>query len=451
MWSETDTIAAIATPEGEGGVSMIRVSGDGALSVFERCFARISSAPVESHRLYYGHVVDRDGRRMDEAMGVFMRAPNSYTRQDVCELHVHGGLMIARGVLNRVIREGVRLAEPGEFTKRAFLNGRIDLSEAEAVMALIQADSEGAARSAARQLEGGVSRFVLTLKQQLLELLALIEAGNNFPEEIEQQATASQVIEGAKRVREALIKASDETAARIVREGLSVALIGKPNVGKSSLLNALLQQERAIVTSAPGTTRDVLTERLRMGSLLIELSDTAGQREAQDEAERIGVERAKRAEASADVVLLVMDASNPTDEADRELISRVDRRTILVLNKTDLTDHTSKQHELPEDVPKARVCALTGEGIDALLQLIAGRFQAVYSEEQQMTQQRHIECAHRAIEALGMAIETAEGGAPIDLSSIDLMQALQALTEITGESASESVIERIFERFCVGK
>lgn len=447
------TIAAIATPQGEGGISMIRVSGDEARRVFERAFRRAKGGPVESHRLCYGHVVEKDGQPIDEAMGVYMAAPGTYTREDVCEISCHGGLHVARRVLNRVLEAGARLAEPGEFTRRAFLNGRIDLSEAEAVMALIQAGSEAAERSAMHQLEGGVSRFVGQQRQRLTDLLALIEAGNDFPEEIDEGATVEQVAEGARAVRERLLAAADERAARIVREGVHVALVGKPNVGKSSLLNAMLNQQRAIVTDLPGTTRDVLTERLRVNGLLLELSDTAGQREAGDAVEKIGIERAQRAERSADCVLLVLDSASGLDAEDRQLLARADDRTVIVLNKTDLcaSNQQINLDELPRGAPVECVCALSGEGIAELLTHLTERFQSSALGESQMTMGRHIECAKQAAQALSDAIETLRGGHPPDLASVDLMRALSALSDITGESASESVIARVFERFCVGK
>ncbi len=432
---------------------MIRISGERAEQIFTRCFARKAKGPLRSHRLCYGHVVDEEGSHLDEAMGVFMRAPGTYTREDLCELHVHGGDASARRALARVLRAGARLAEPGEFTKRAFLNGRIDLSEAEAVMALISSGSESAARAALRQLEGGLSRFVTEQIEQLTNLLALIEAGNDFPEEIDEQATSGQVIDGARQVRRALEKAADEKNARLIREGLSVVLVGKPNVGKSSLLNALIKQERAIVTAAPGTTRDVLTERIRLNGLLIEISDTAGRRQARDEAEQIGIARAEQAQKAADVVLLVLDASSPLEAQDQQLLSQADGRVLVVLNKKDLVSSKceSLENQLPRGSKALCVCATTGDGIDELLSAIAERFAGAGAIEQQMTTERHIGCAQRAITSLGSAIETLAAGSPVDLAAIDLMAALGCLTEITGASASERVIDGIFEKFCVGK
>ncbi|MDL2206231.1 tRNA uridine-5-carboxymethylaminomethyl(34) synthesis GTPase MnmE [Eubacteriales bacterium OttesenSCG-928-N13] len=447
-----DTIAAIATPQGEGGILIIRVSGSGAKRVFQRCFQRANKGEIQSHRLYFGHVTDEQNAHLDEAMGVFMSAPNSYTREDVCELHCHGGRLLAQRVLSRVLKEDCRLAQPGEFTRRAFLNGRIDLSEAEAVMDLIGAGSEQAARSALNQLEGGVSHFVMGLKDRLTDLLSLIEAGNDFPEEIEEQDIKEQVREQTIEIAALLRQASDEDAARIVRDGISVALVGTPNVGKSSLLNALLKQDRAIVTPLPGTTRDVLTERLHVNGMLIELSDTAGQRDAGDEVEQIGIDRARKTQHNADLVLLVLDSSRPLEDEDRQLLKQVDDRTLIVLNKTDIQQGAGiDQTQFPSGIQTASVCALTGEGIDSLLHRICDMFAPQESVERQMTVQRHITCARDAAAALDRVVLSIDQGDPVDLCAIDLMQALSTLSEITGESATESVIDRIFARFCVGK
>ncbi len=453
-----DTIAAVATAPGDGGIAIVRVSGPNARAAFERCFRRAAKGELVSHRMYFGHVVDGDGAVADEAMGVFFQGPRSYTAEDVCELHGHGGQVAARRVLEIVTKPApdaaayVRLAEPGEFTKRAFLNGRIDLSEAEAVMALIRSGSEAAARSAVRQMEGGVSRFVSLVRDKLMDLLAAIEAGNDFPEEIEEDATRDEVLAGIAQVRGALSAAADERAARIVRDGLSVVLVGAPNVGKSSLMNALLRQERAIVTNVPGTTRDVLTERLRIGEFVVEISDTAGQRQTGDEVERIGVERALAAEKAADVVVLVLDASREITDADLQMLARADERWVVVLNKSDLSEGAGGHIWQPlQGVALIETCANNGDGIDALIDVLKEKVSYAEAGEGLMTQQRHIECARRALASLDRGADVLTQGYPVDLAAVDLMEALSLMTEITGESATEGVIERIFQQFCVGK
>ena len=336
MRSRPDTIAAIATAQGEGGIAIVRISGPGAFQALEAVFTRqpakaerfeteacpegTEKGPVKNgwkpNRLTYGRVVEA-GRMVDEAMAVYMAAPRSYTQEDVCEIHVHGGRYAAEKTLDLVLKTGVRAADPGEFTLRAFLNGRIDLSQAEAVMAMIASSGEGAARAAARELEGSLGFFVGEVCGRLTGMLALIEAGVDFPEEVDDLATAEELRAGLSRMLEDLDQAVDERAARIVREGLTVAIAGAPNAGKSSLMNAILRSDRAIVTPVPGTTRDVLSERLRLNGLTVTLLDTAGLRETADEIERQGVERARKAAATADVVVLVVDGSAPEGEAER--------------------------------------------------------------------------------------------------------------------------------------
>ena len=439
-------IAAIATARGEGGVAIVRVSGDGAESILLGAFrpaARVKT--LESHRMYFGWLIDENGEKLDEVMAVLMRAPKSYTREDVAEIQCHGGNAAARKALKRVLALGASPAGPGEFTKRAFMNGRIDLSQAEAVMRVVSAGGEAALRASVRELEGGVSRFVGGCRKQLNDLLALIEASNDFPDEIDEPAAARKGASEALEIAGRLRAGSDEKAVRIVREGLSVVLAGRPNVGKSSLLNALTGSDRAIVTDRPGTTRDVLTETVTIDGARIDLSDTAGQRDTEDSVEKIGVERARAAQKNADVVLVVLDGSQPLTDEDRALLSEADGRFIIVRNKADLTDGG--------DADGADICvsARTGEGIDELRRLIRKRAGVAELGENLMTGPRAIACAKRAAEALERAAASIEGGAPLDMASIDLWEARNALGEITGEDAGEAVIDAVFEQFCVGK
>jgi tRNA modification GTPase len=441
-----NTIAAIATAQGEGGIAIVRVSGAGAKGALDAVFKRARSgqkgADWTPNRLYYGHIVEK-GQTVDEAMAVWMRAPYSYTREDVCEIHCHGGRYAAQKALSLLIENGAQPARPGEFTLRAFLNGRIDLSQAEAVMSMISANSQSAARAAARQMEGGLARFVSEISGRLTDMLSLIEAGVDFPDEIDEEATSS-ALQGGIRVMIAQIKeACDERAARVVREGLAVAIAGLPNAGKSSLMNALTQSDRAIVTNVPGTTRDILTERLRFRGLDMTLFDTAGLRETRDEIERQGVERARRAMDSADVVLLVVDASIDAPAAEKALISGADARFLVVLNKSDLGIFPGRQGLF--------VSAKTGHGIPALLEALYNRAGRFDQAEGRLTQPRHIDCAKRAIDALQRALSGLCQGAPADVCAVDLMEALEALMEITGKNASDEVIDAVFRNFCVGK
>ena len=441
---DRDTISAIATAPGEGGIAIVRVSGGDARRILRECFRPARAKRIASHRMMYGHAVDADGNDLDEVMAVWYAAPKTYTREDMFEIQCHGGGVCARRVLERTIQAGARAAMPGEFTRRAFLSGRIDLSRAEAVMSLIGANSEAAARASLRQLEGGVSGFVRGAAEQLKEQMALIEACTDFPDEVEEADAAQRVREGVEKVIAAIGERCDERGAKLIREGASIVLAGRPNVGKSSLMNALLQQERAIVTEIPGTTRDVLTERIEIGGVMAEISDTAGQRETGDLVERIGVERAERAMEGADVVLIVLDASQMRTPEDEALLARMDGRCIVCLNKCDLPRRS--------DYPGAiELSAATGAGVDALVAALSDRLRAAGGMEERMTQERHLRLARRAMEALDRAVEAIDGENPLDVVEIDLREALGALCEITGEDASEEVIDRVFQSFCVGK
>ena len=442
-----DTIAAIATAPGEGGVAILRVSGGDSEKVMRAAFrpARgYKKGVIESHRMYYGHLVGGDGSHLDEVMAVLMRAPKSYTREDVLEISCHGGRAAIRRALLRVLSLGVRGAEPGEFTRRAFENGRIDLAQAEAVMGLISAGSDSAYRASMRQLEGGVTAFVGECRSALLTLLSRIEAANDFPEEIDELSEACEAAQEARSLAERIRGRADRKAARIVREGVSVVLAGKPNVGKSSLMNALLGSERAIVTEIAGTTRDVLTERMTMNGILYTLSDTAGQRETGDVVEAIGVKRAEDAMKQADVVLMVLDGAAEPDKEDMRLLAGRDGRYIIVRNKNDLA-------AAAEPGEGIAVSAKTGEGMEALKRAIEEKAGAGSAGEDMLTEERHVALALRAADSLDMAASAMEDGQPLDMASVDLWDAIRFLGEITGEDATEDLIGEIFANFCVGK
>lgn len=450
---EADTIAAIATAGGAGGIAIVRVSGGKAEVILKQMFIpAVKREYFESHRLMYGKAVDEGGEPLDEVMAVLMRAPSTYTREDVAEIHCHGGSASANAVLGRALTLGARMAAPGEFTRRAFMNGRIDLARAEAVMQLIGANSQAAARASLRQLEGGVSGFVRQVSDRLKDVLALLEASTDFPEEVEEEATAREVAEALGKIAGEIRRRSDRRSARLLREGASIVLAGRPNVGKSSLMNALLNQERAIVTSIPGTTRDVLTERISIGGVLAEISDTAGQRDTQDPIERIGVDRAKRAVERADVVLIVLDAASEMDPADAELVKAADERAIICLNKSDLpTVLTAQQLQTLTDAKIMGISAQAGTGIDALIDELRRRIAVGEENNGQLTARRHIELAQSAANSLDSAVGAIEAGMPLDTAAIDIREALSNLSEITGENATEAVIDRVFEQFCVGK
>lgn len=438
-----DTICAVATAAGEGGIAIVRASGERAREIFEAAFHPARAKQIQSHRMMYGYAVDANDQPIDEAMGVFFAAPCTYTREDMFEIQCHGGSVCAQRVMKRLMALGARIAESGEFTRRAFLNGRIDLSRAEAVMALIGANSEAAARASVRELSGGISGFVRVSSDQLKEALSLIEASTDFPDEVEEADAAQIVRKTIEGVRGDIASRIDERSAHLLREGASIVLTGRPNVGKSSIMNALLNQDRAIVTSVPGTTRDVLTERIILNGVAAELSDTAGMRDAADEIERIGVNRAARAVENADIVLIVLDAGEELTEEDRKILDRRDDRAIVVLNKID------REPVLHID---GAICvsARTGEGMDDLVSAMAERVR-IGGNEGAMTQQRHIALAKRAMAAIDGAMAAIDAHLALDVCAIDLKEALGALCEITGENATEAVIDRVFANFCVGK
>ena len=448
----TDTIVGIATAAGEGGVAIVRLSGDEAVSIFEKAFRpRKRVPPYESHRLMLGHVVDDDGA-IDEAMGVVMYAPNSYTREDVCEIHTHGGSVAAALAVKRLIRLGARPAEAGEFTRRAFMNGRIDLMQAEAVMGVISAQSQAALKAEERQLSGGQSLFVRQAQEKLTGLLAGLEAHIDYPDEIEEEEALEGLSEGLDSLIGMLEKAIDERGARIVREGLHVALCGRPNAGKSTLFNALLGENRAIVTDIPGTTRDVLEGSFQLDGVQVILQDTAGLRESGDVVERIGVERAHAALERADAALLLLDAYTELTQEERELLAMpMACPCAVLLNKEDAGEHTTMSgiEQLTQHRPIIPLSAQTGEGLEQVRQWLKGFLRK--PSELMLTHERHMSVARQALERLMQARSGLAYDQPLDLAAVDLHEALYLLGRITGDSVDEQLLDDIFSRFCVGK
>ena len=451
LFDMKDTIAAQATAPGEGGVAIVRVSGEMCCEILARVFKPKNKKPLENRRLTFGHVVDGE-EIVDEAMAVLMRAPYSYTREDVAEIHCHGSDALVRRILYLLMRAGARMAKPGEFTCRAFMNGRIDLAQAEGVMRMIRAGSERAMRSAIRQMEGGVSAFVRHARGEITELMAEIAAAIDFPDEVEETTAAQEVHRRCGEIAAKLRAGCNTRAGRIEDEGLRVVLCGRPNAGKSSLMTALLQEERAIVTDVPGTTRDTLTESVQSDGVRVSLTDTAGLRETGDAVERIGVERAKKALEGADVRMLVLDGSQPFTEEDRLTLMGLEPHAV-VLTKSDLgaaVDEGEVMRVFP-DAQRIVVCAVTGEGMEKLRQLIVSFAPEEDGESSALSQARHAQAALRACDALEDAMRSIDDGMPLDVCAVDLAAALDCLGEITGETMSEDVISKVFERFCVGK
>ena len=439
---EKDTIAALATPSGRGGIAIVRISGDQAEEILGALFR--PQREFESHRMYYGHI-EHGGEIIDECMAVVMRAPNSYTREDVVEIHLHGGEWAAEGALAAAYALGARPAQPGEFTRRAFLNGRIDLSQAEAVMQMISAEGERAARAAVRQLSGGASAFIREAQAKLLSLLAGVEAAIDYPDEIEESEAVGQLREGALTLAQTLENACDERGARLMEKGLEVVLCGRTNVGKSSLLNRLLAEERAIVTDIPGTTRDIVRGSVLLGGLRVNLSDTAGLRESDERVERIGIDRARQAMENADVAVLVLDGAGERTIEDDELIARVQGMPHLyVVNKGDLPMRFDTS-----GLDCLTVSAGTGEGVEALSRAIAAF--GAGAGQTELTQARHMRLAREAAGALREAAAGCARGDAIDLIAVELHEALNALSRVTGDQVDEKLLDDVFSRFCVGK
>lgn len=447
----SDTIAAQATASGEGGIAIVRVSGQDCEGILSRVFRAKNGKPLQNRVLTFGHVLDGD-TVIDEAMAVMFRAPYSYTREDVAEIHCHGSDALVRRILLLLLGAGARMANPGEFTCRAFLNGRIDLSQAEAVMRMIRAGSDRAMTSAIRQMEGGVSAFVRAAREEIIGLLAEIAAAIDFPDEIEETQTAQEIHARCASIEKKLRTSCDPRAGRIEDEGLRVVLCGRPNAGKSSLLNALIGGERAIVTDIPGTTRDTLTESMQIDGLKVCLTDTAGLRETGDMVERIGVERARKALGEADVRVLVLDSSCAITQEDRESLCELEPQ-IVVLSKGDLASVVTGE-DVAREFPSAKcvtVCAPKGEGLDALKQLLIAFAPRDGAESSMLSQARHVQAALRACDSLSDVQRAIDDGMTLDMCAVDLSAALDALGEITGETMSEQVIGEVFARFCVGK
>ena len=457
------TIAAVSTAPGPGGIAIVRLSGPSAELILTRLFRPTQTRfPLDSHHLALGRIVDPDtGRVLDEVLAVLMRAPHSYTREDVAEIHTHGGPVVTGRVLELTLRAGARLAEPGEFTKRAFLAGRIDLSQAEAVAELIAAKGRAEAELAMAQLAGGLKERVLALREPLLDVLAHLEVALDFPEE---EADILDPCQAAARLEKEALALLDELLAsyesgRLFREGLELAIVGRPNVGKSSLLNRLLGDELAIVTPSPGTTRDLIEAEALVGGIPLTLVDTAGlETPARDEAEAEGQRRARARTAEADLVLLVLDQSQPLGNEDRRLLNLVRERPLIgVLNKMDLSPafDPAQAASLLAPAPVARVSAKTGQGLGDLqaliLEVVIGGRTRPDRLPALVPNARHRQALEEARGPLLAAIEGLRGGLPPEIVALEMQTALDRLGRITGQTLPEDVLDRIFETFCLGK
>lgn len=484
----TDTIAAIATALSDSGIGIIRVSGDEAIPIVNKIYRNKKNKEVlfmyDSHTIHYGFIVEKDGSPIDEVMVSVMRAPHSYTMEDTVEINCHGGALMMKKILMTAIEAGARLAEPGEFTKRAFLNGRIDLSRAEAVMDVIHAKNQFALKSSMKQLRGSVFEKIKELREKILYEIAFIESALDDPEHISLEGytekLSDQVSFVIKELKKLLNSADD---GKMLKEGICTVIVGKPNVGKSSLLNLMVGQDRAIVTDIAGTTRDTLEETIYLGDITLNIIDTAGIRNTEDMVEKIGVEKAKTISEDADLILYVMDSSVPLDENDADIMRMIkDKKTILLLNKSDLdevvdltavnelfsnvSEKSSRVYMMSENLDEeelqdgndtivmVKISAKENDGMDKLVHLIKKMFfhgKISYNDEICITSSRHKEALLEALESMNQVCGSLENQMPEDFYSIDLMSAYASLGKIIGEEVGDDLVNEIFLKFCMGK
>lgn len=457
-----DTIAAISSAPGEGAIGIVRLSGDDALAIADKVYklGQKKLSTQDSHTIHYGRIVDpKDGQEIDEVMVSVMREPKTFTREDIVEINTHGGIVATNRVLELVLREGATLAEPGEFTKRAFINGRIDLTQAEAVMDLIRAKTDRSMDLAVKQLDGKLSNLIENLRQDILNTLAQVEVNIDYPEYDDVEEMTLKLLGEKTTIIKNRIDGLLSTAkqGKILRDGISTAIVGRPNVGKSSLLNALLREEKAIVTDIEGTTRDTVEEYINIRGVPLKLVDTAGIRDTEDVVERIGVERSKKALMEAELVLLLLNQSEALTAGDRELLALTqDHKRIIIMNKIDLPNQLLKE-SLLEWVEEDEIIAtsmMTQEGIDALEEKIADYFFSGQSGEKDATyvsNARHIDLLQKASQSLDEVKNGIDMGMPVDLIQIDFTRAWEILGEIIGENAPDELLTQLFSQFCLGK
>lgn len=456
-----DTITSISTPMGEGAIGIVRLSGPQAIEIGDILYkGKKKLSEVETHTINYGHIIDPEtNETVEEVMVSVLRAPKTFTREDIIEINCHGGILTINRILELTMTYGARMAEPGEYTKRAFLNGRIDLSQAEAVMDFIRSKTDRASKVAMNQIEGRLSDLIKKQRQSILEILAQVEVNIDYPEYDDvEDATTDFLLEQSKRIKEEINQLLETGAqGKIMREGLSTVIVGRPNVGKSSMLNNLIQDNKAIVTEVAGTTRDVLEEYVNVRGVPLRLVDTAGIRDTEDIVEKIGVERSRKALSEADLILFVLNNNEPLTEDDQTLFEVIKNEDVIVIiNKTDLEQRldVSELREMIGDMPLIQTSMLKQEGIDELEIQIKDLFFGGEVQNQDMTyvsNSRHISLLKQARQSIQDAIDVAESGIPMDMVQIDLTRTWEILGEILGESASDELIDQLFSQFCLGK
>ncbi|WP_337230975.1 tRNA uridine-5-carboxymethylaminomethyl(34) synthesis GTPase MnmE [Staphylococcus epidermidis] len=456
-----DTITSISTPMGEGAIGIVRLSGPQAIEIGDILYkGKKKLSEVETHTINYGHIIDPEtNETVEEVMVSVLRAPKTFTREDIIEINCHGGILTINRILELTMTYGARMAEPGEYTKRAFLNGRIDLSQAEAVMDFIRSKTDRASKVAMNQIEGRLSDLIKKQRQSILEILAQVEVNIDYPEYDDvEDATTDFLLEQSKRIKEEINQLLETGAqGKIMREGLSTVIVGRTNVGKSSMLNNLIQDNKAIVTEVAGTTRDVLEEYVNVRGVPLRLVDTAGIRDTEDIVEKIGVERSRKALSEADLILFVLNNNEPLTEDDQTLFEVIKNEDVIVIiNKTDLEQRldVSELREMIGDMPLIQTSMLKQEGIDELEIQIKDLFFGGEVQNQDMTyvsNSRHISLLKQARQSIQDAIDAAESGIPMDMVQIDLTRTWEILGEIIGESASDELIDQLFSQFCLGK
>lgn len=455
-----DTIAAVATAYGEGGIGIIRISGEEALPILQEIFEFHGDTDTfTSRRMTYGKIIDKEKNQIiDEVLAVYMKGPKTYTAEDVVEINCHGSMVSLRKTLALVLQKGARLAEPGEFTKRAFLSGRLDLSQAEAVIDMIRAKTDKSFDVAVSQLEGRLSLKVEEIRQKLLDLLVDITVNIDYPDEDIEEMTYEKLEESIVETQDMIEKLLETSSTgRMIREGIKIAIVGKPNVGKSSLMNGLLKETRAIVTDIPGTTRDTIEEVLSIRNIPVYLVDTAGIRETSDKVEKMGIEKSKEAFNQADFILFLLDGSRPLEEEDLQIMEFLkERKSLVLINKRDLGEAISIE-EISAKLPASQVIEaslLKGQGIteieDAVEDLVYGG-EIVQKESMMVNNVRHIELLQQAVKSLTDALHMSERREALDFIEVDVKNAYERLGEIIGETVSDDIINEVFARFCLGK
>ncbi|MCH4178418.1 MAG: tRNA uridine-5-carboxymethylaminomethyl(34) synthesis GTPase MnmE [Megasphaera sp.] len=459
MYDTTDTIAAIATPLGESGIGIIRISGSRAFIVGDAVFHSKSSIPLakrQDRTIQYGIIRDDQGKDIDEVLLLIMKGPHSYTAEDVLEIQCHGGRQVLEAILQLVLRHGARMANPGEFTQRAFVHGRIDLAQAEAVMDVIQAKSNRGLTSAVSQLEGRLSRIINDMRGHLTDFITRLEVTIDYPEEDLEDITVPDIAGALEEMEDRLDDMLEKSrSGKMIRDGVIAAIAGTPNAGKSSLLNRLLQEERAIVTDVPGTTRDVIEEWITLRGVPICLVDTAGIRSTEDTVEKIGVRRAKEYVDKADIILIVIDRSRPLTEEDINILNSArGRQAVIILNKGDLAGVVTEEELTSYGYPILPISANTGEGMEELKEYIlqlALQNNVTGNADALLTNTRHIELIRQSREALERALQTIKEGMPVDCAVVDIREAWELLGSITGDTVHTDIVTEIFSRFCLGK